>query len=42
MKYSDSYDLHRYDSTRTMRSAVGGAFAIASFTMPDNWQKPAG
>jgi hypothetical protein len=42
MMYSDSYDLHRYDSTRTIRSAVGGAFAIASFTMPDDWNKPAG
>jgi hypothetical protein len=42
MAYVDSYDVIRYDSTRMIRSAVGGAFAIASFTTPDDWDKPAG
>jgi len=40
MEYTDSYDVHRYDSQRTMRSAVGGAHAIVSTTVPDDWYKP--
>lgn len=42
MAYSDSYDVIRYDSPRMIRSAVGGAFSIISFTSPDDWSKPAG
>jgi len=42
MAYVDSYNVIRYDSIRTIRSAVSGAFAIVSVTTPDNWDKPAG
>lgn len=42
MAYPDSYDLTRYDSLRTVKSAWGGAFAIASMTVPDDWKHPAG
>lgn len=41
MAYSDSYNIIRYDSMRTLRSAVGGASSIISFTTPDDWEKPA-
>jgi len=40
--YVDSYDVIRWDSWGTVRSAVGGAYAIASVTTPDDWNKPAG
>ncbi len=40
--YPDSYDVTRYDSLRTIKSAWGGAFAIASMTVPDEWMKPGG
>jgi len=40
--YPDSYDLVRYDSFRTMKSAAEGAFAVLSVTSPDDWMKPAG
>lgn len=42
MGYVDSYDVVRYDSVRTIKSAVGGASAIATVTTPDDWSKPAG
>jgi hypothetical protein len=40
-EYDDSYDVKRYDSVATMRSAWRGSFGIASVTAPDNWSKPA-
>jgi hypothetical protein len=42
MAYPDSYDIVRYDSERTARSAWKGSFAIASMTLPDDWSRPAG
>lgn len=42
MAYPDSYDVTRYDSLRTVKSAWQGSFAIASVTAPDDWSKPAG
>lgn len=42
MAYPDSYDVTRYDSLRTVKSAWQGSFAIASVTTPDDWMKPAG
>jgi len=42
MAYPDSYDVTRYDSERTARSAWRGSFAIASVTLPDDWSRPAG
>ena len=36
-KYSDSYDVHRFDSKRAQRAAVGGAYAIVSTTHPDEF-----
>lgn len=42
MAYPDSYDVTRYDSLRTVKSAWQGAFAVASVTAPDDWSKPAG
>lgn len=41
MAYPDSYDVTRYDSERTAKSAWRGAFAIASCTIPDDWSRPA-
>jgi hypothetical protein len=40
--YPDSYDVVRYDSVKTMKSAWQGSFAIASMTTPNDWNKPAG
>lgn len=40
--YPDSYDVIRYDSVRTMKSAWRGSFSIATVTCPDDWMKPAG
>lgn len=40
--YPDSYDVTRYDSLRTVKSAWSGSFAIATVTVPDDWSKPAG
>lgn len=40
--YPDSYDVVRYDSVRTMKSAWRGSFSIATVTTPDDWLKPAG
>lgn len=40
--YIDSYDVIRWDSWNTVRSAVSGAYAIASVTTPDDWSKPVG
>jgi hypothetical protein len=42
MGYVDSYDVVRYDSLRTVKSAWQGSFAIVSMTTPDDWDKPAG
>jgi hypothetical protein len=42
MAYPDSYNVTRYDSLRTVKSAWQGAFAIATMTTPDDWLKPAG
>jgi len=42
MAYPDSYDITRYDSERTARSAWRGSFAVASMTLPDDWAYPAG
>lgn len=42
MAYPDSYDIVRYDSERTARSAWRGSFAIATVTLPDDWSRPAG
>jgi hypothetical protein len=42
MAYPDSYDVTRYDSERTARSAWRGSFAIASVTLPSDWSRPAG
>lgn len=42
MEYSDSYDVARYDSLATVKRAVGGAYAIVSTTVPDDWRKPGG
>jgi hypothetical protein len=42
MAYPDSYNVIRYDSLSTIKSAWRGAFAVASMTTPDDWMKPAG
>jgi hypothetical protein len=42
MAYPDSYDIVRYDSERTAKSAWQGSFAVASVTLPDDWSRPAG
>lgn len=42
MGYPDSYDLTRYDSLRTVKSAWSGSFSIATTTQPDTYEKPAG
>jgi hypothetical protein len=42
MGYTDSYDRVLYDSIRTIKRTVGGSFAIATVTSPDDWSKPAG
>jgi len=41
MAYPDSYDVIRYDSLKTVKSAWRGSFAIATMTTPDDWQEPA-
>jgi len=40
--YPDSYDVIRYDSAGTLKSAWRGSFSIATVTTPDNWLDPAG
>jgi hypothetical protein len=42
MGYVDSYDVIRWDTMRTVKSAIGGAYAITAVTTPDDWNKPAG
>jgi len=42
MGYVDSYDVIRYDSLRTVKSAWQGSFSIASVSVPDDWSKPGG
>lgn len=39
MAYPDSYDVIRYDSMRTVKSAWRGAFSIVSMTVPDDWKQ---
>jgi hypothetical protein len=41
MGYIDSYNITRYDSLRTCKSAWQGSFAIVSMTTPDDWAAPA-
>lgn len=41
MGYPDSYEVTRYDSERTVKSAWYGSFSILSVTAPDNWNFPA-
>lgn len=40
MAYPDSYDVTRYDSAGTVKSAWQGSFAIDTVTVPDDWSKP--
>lgn len=41
--YPDSYDVIRFDSKNTLRSAWSGSFSIATVTTPDeSWMNPAG
>lgn len=42
MAYEDSYNITRYDSLRTVKSAWQGSFGIATVTAPDDWMKPGG
>lgn len=42
MAYVDSYNIVRYDSLSTVKSAWDGSFSIATMTTPDDWSKPAG
>lgn len=42
MQYTDSYDVFRYDSIGSIKSTVGGSYAIVSTTIPDDWNQPAG
>lgn len=42
MQYTDSYDVFRYDSIGSIKSTVGGSYAIVSTTCPDDWNFPAG
>jgi len=39
-KYADSYRVHRFDSVRMVKSAVGGAYGIVTTTIPDDWGNP--
>ncbi len=41
MAYPDSYNVTRYDSERTARSAWRGSFSIVSTTVPNDWSRPA-
>jgi hypothetical protein len=41
LAYPDSYDIVRYDSERTARSAWRGSFCVWSMTSPDDWSRPA-
>jgi hypothetical protein len=42
MGYVDSYDVIRWDSLSTVRSAWRGSYCIVSVTTPDDWKNPAG
>jgi len=42
LAYPDSYDVTRYDSERTAKSAWQGSFSISTVTAADDWLKPAG
>jgi hypothetical protein len=39
--YVDSYDVVRYDSEKTARSAWRGSYSIISTTIPEDWSRPA-
>lgn len=41
MGYPDSYNVTRYDSLGTIKSAWRGSYGIASMSAPDDWDKPA-
>lgn len=41
MGYPDSYDVTRWDSAGTVRSAWQGSFSLDTMTVPDDWNKPA-
>lgn len=41
-EFPDSYEVTRYDSTANIRAGVGGAYAIVTTTLPDDWEDPAG
>jgi len=40
--YLDSYDVIRYDSPANIRAGLVSAYSIVSFTVPDDWDFPAG
>lgn len=40
--YSDSYEVERYDSWRTLNYSVGSSYSVISTVVPDDWSKPAG
>lgn len=40
--YPDSYNITRYDSVGTIKSAWGGSFSVTTVNAPDDWLKPAG
>jgi hypothetical protein len=42
LQCTDSYNRFTYDSIRTIKQALSGSFAIASVTLPDSWDVPAG
>jgi hypothetical protein len=39
--YVDSYDVIRWDSLSTAALTLGSAYAIATTTVPDDWDRPA-
>lgn len=41
MAYTDSYDIIRYDSLRTVKNCAGSGFSIITMTTPDDWNIPA-
>lgn len=40
MGYVDSYDVIRWDSLRTVKSAFQGGFSIATVVVPNDWNDP--
>jgi hypothetical protein len=41
IQYPDSYDLFRYHSMSKVKRTVGGSYAIATVTLPDDRLRPA-